>query len=132
MVEKLDGKVTYLENHCDIIMNKSINFKGGTCILIRKHIGCEIERTEMSADSRIISVICKMQDIKFHILNVYAHASDNSDREQLFEHELPYYLRHNTSNTFLGGDFNSVLSTNDVSTKDNSKISKALTKIIRE
>ena len=128
---KDDGKVDFLENHYDIIMNKSINLKGGTCILIKKHIGCEIERIEMSADSRITSAICKMQDRKIHILNIYAHASDNSEREYLFEHELPYYLRHNTSNTILGGDFNSVLSTNDVSTKDSNKISKALVKIIR-
>ena len=86
----------------------------------------------MSADLSIISDICKIQGEKLHLVNIYAHASDNSEREQLFEHELPYYIRHNTSNTFIGGDFNAVLSVNDVSTKDSSKISKALLKIVRD
>ena len=127
-----DGKVSYLENYYDVIMNKSINFKGGTCILIKKSTGCEIERVEMSADSRVISVIFKFLEKKIHVINIYADASDSSNREELFEQELPYYLRHNTSNTFLGGDFNSILSTNDVSTKDPTKISKSLLKIVRE
>ena len=129
---KVDGKLHYLEDYYHIIINKSINLKGGTCILVKKHIGCNIERVEMSADSRIISAICKIQDKKLHLVNIYAHASDNSEREQLFEHELPYYIRHNTSNTFIGGDFNAVLSVNDVSTEDSSKISKALLKIVRD
>ena len=127
-----DGKVAYLENHYSIIMNKSVNFKGGTCILIKKGSGCEIERVEMSADSRVISAICKIEDKKIHILNIYADANDSTNRETFFDQELPYYLRHNTSNTFLGGDFNSVLSTNDVSTKDPRKISKSLLKIVRQ
>ena len=61
-----DGKVTYLEKYYKVLMNKSINFKGGTCILIKSNIDCEIERVEMSADSRVISAICKMQDRKIH------------------------------------------------------------------
>ena len=55
-----DGKVKYLEKFYQVIMNKSINLKGGTCILIKRSLNYKIERTEMSADSRIISVICNI------------------------------------------------------------------------
>ena len=62
-----DGKVKYLENYYKILMNKSINFKGGTCILIKKNIDCDIERVEMSADSRVNSAICNIQDRKMYL-----------------------------------------------------------------
>ena len=127
-----DGKVKYLEKYYKILMNKSINFKGGTCILIKSNIDCEIERVEMSADSRVISAICKMQDRKIHLLNIYAPAGEKATREEFFENEIPYYIRHNTSNTFIGGDFNSVISSNDVSSSNTNSISKTLLKLLRD
>ena len=41
-------------------------------------------------------------------------------------------MRHNTTNTFLGGDFNCVLSTNDVSNNSSSLLSKTLLKLVRQ
>ena len=57
---KEDGKVTFLEKFYTIIMNKSVNMRGGTCIIIRKSFNCTVERIELSADSRITFVICKI------------------------------------------------------------------------
>ena len=41
-------------------------------------------------------------------------------------------MRHNTSNTLMGGDFNAVLSLNDISNKKPEYISKSLLKIVRQ
>ena len=60
-------KIYFLEKYCKIIMNKSINIKGGTCILIKRSLNCKIERIEMSADSRITSAICNLQNKKIHL-----------------------------------------------------------------
>ena len=129
-----DGKIDFLERFYYIIMNKSVNMRGGTCILIKRTLNCTIEMTELSADSRIISAICNIQNRKIHLLNVYAHSGSNfhTARENLFEQELPYYLRHNTSNALMGGDFNSVLSLNDISNRKSDHLSKSLLKIIRQ
>ena len=107
-----DGKIQFLERFYDIILNKSVNMRGGTCIIIRKSLNCTIERVELSADSRIISTICRIQDKKIQLLNIYELSGNNlhAEREKLFEKELPYYMRHNIPNTLMGGDFNSVLS----------------------
>ena len=115
-------------------MNKSVNLKGGTCILIKRSLNCNMERIEMSADSRIISVICNVQNKKIHLLNIYAPSGNNQhiNRETFFDQDLSYYMRHNTSNTFLGGDFNSVLSANDISTKNTNLISKTFLKLVRQ
>ena len=88
----------------------------------------------MSADSRIISTICKLQNKKIHLLNIYAPSGNNLQRmrEDFFEQDLPYYMRHNTSNTFLGGDFNSVISADDISNKTSNLISKTLLRVMRQ
>ena len=52
---KEDGKMDFLEKNYHVILNKSINIKGGTCILIRCSLSCQIEIIEKSADSRITS-----------------------------------------------------------------------------
>ena len=131
---KEDGKVEFLEKYYHVILNKSINLKGGTCILIKRTLNCEIERTEMSADSRIISTICKLQNKKIHLLNIYTPSGNNlhRTREDFFEQDLPYYMGHNTSNTFMGGDFNSVISANDISNKNSSLISKTFLRLMRQ
>ena len=72
-----DGKITFLERFYQVIMNKSINIKGGTCILIRKSLSYKIERVEMSADSRIISAIVNIQNKKINLLNIYAQSGNN-------------------------------------------------------
>ena len=88
----------------------------------------------MSADSRIISAICNLQNKKIHLFNIYAPSGNNlyRTREDFFDQELPYYMRHNTSNTFMGGDFNSVISANDISNKNSNLISKTFLKLVRQ
>ena len=53
----------------------------------------------------------------------------NSERENLFDTELIYYLRHSTNNTVMAGDWNCVLSERD-STSSNTPISKKLLELI--
>ena len=68
------------------------------------------------------------------MLNIYAQSGKNlyADREDFFDKEIPFYLRHNSSNTFMGGDFNAVLSLKDVSNNSPSHLSKTLLKLIRQ
>ena len=42
-----DGKIAFLERFYYVIMNKSINMRGGTCILIKRILNCTIEMTEL-------------------------------------------------------------------------------------
>ena len=43
-----DGKITFLERFYQVIMNKSINIKGGTCILIRKSLSYILSLARLS------------------------------------------------------------------------------------
>ena len=67
-----------------------------------------------------------------HLLNVYAYSGRqfNEERENLFRHELLYYLRNSLECTFIGGDWNCVLSARDT-TSNNFETSKALLDTIR-
>ena len=64
----------------------------------------------MSPDSRIISAICHLQGIRTQLINVYAHSGSNMSiaRDELFENDLMFFLRHNVMNCFMGGDWNCV------------------------
>ena len=55
---KDENKIKFLFDNYLVFLNKSINLKGGTMILIDKSIECNIVKVEMSPDSRILSVIC--------------------------------------------------------------------------
>ena len=99
------------EYHVEI--NYSIALKGGTAILINKRTPINIINVEKSANSRIMSVKIKLYDQMFNIVNVYANADSNKERDLLFTNELPYYLRNSMQCTILGGDFNCVLSERD-------------------
>ena len=121
-----------LDDFCHISINYAISSKGGTAILINRKVPFTIIREEKSADSRIISMRLKIYDQIIHIINVYAHSGNekNVDRENLFQNELIYYLRNSLHNTFIGGDWNCVLSERDT-TSDNFVISKALLNTVR-
>ena len=121
-----------LENFCYISMNNAICSKGGTAILVNRKLPFVILSEEKSADSRIISLKIKIHDKAIHLINVYAHSGNekNVERENLFRNELIYYLRNSLQNTFLGGDWNCVLSDRDT-TSDNIVFSKALLNTVR-
>ena len=111
-------------------INLAISHKGGTAILINRKSPIKLLTSEKSSDSRIISMKFKFYEEFFHIVNIYAHASNAKDREKMFNEDLIYYLRNNIQNSIIGGDFNCVLSQRDTST-GNANISKALLNTIR-
>ena len=127
-----DAVTRDLENFCHISLNYAICSKGGTAILINRNLPFVILNEEKSADSRIISLKMKIYDQVIHLVNVYAHSGKEktAERENLFRHELLYYLRNSLQNTFIGGDWNCILSDRDT-TSDNFVISKALLNTIR-
>ena len=86
-------------------LNNAICQKGGTAVLINRKIPFRLLSEEKSGDSRIISIKIKIYDQMLHLLNVYAHSGRqfNEQRENLFRHELLYYLRNSLECTFIGG-----------------------------
>ena len=114
---KDENKIKFLFDNYLVFLNKSINLKGGTMILIDKSIECNIVKVEMSPDSRILSVICTINGVKMQLINVYAHSGNNMNvaRDELFEKDLVYYLRHNIPVSYMSGDWNCILSDRDVS-----------------
>ena len=131
---KVDTKINFLYDKYHVFLNKTINLKGGTMILISKSIECKVNNAEMSPDSRILSVLCTIHGVRTHLINVYAHSGNsmNGARDELFERDLLYYLRHNITNTFMSGDWNCVLNDRDVSRPGAVQVSKVLTKLLRD
>ena len=121
-----------LKDFCYISLNNAICLKGGTAILINKRIPFKVLSEEKSADSRIISLKIKVYDQFIHLLNIYAHSGTqfNEERENLFKNEILYYLRNSLQCTFIGGDWNCVLSDRD-STSNHFSVSKALLNTVR-
>ncbi|XP_055623260.1 uncharacterized protein LOC129766695 [Toxorhynchites rutilus septentrionalis] len=104
-----------------IFFNKD-HMRRGTAIALKQHI--QVTNVERSLDSRLIAL--RVQDTT--ICNVYAPSgfSQRAVRENFFHETLPYYLRHNTTNTILAGDFNCVLRTCDSSSPNVSPALKAV------
>ena len=120
-----------LNDFCHVSLNLSICHKGGTGILICKSLPFEIINEEKSAESRIMSMKIKIYDQFIHLVNVYAHSgSRSSERDNLFKNDLIYYLRNCLQNTYIGGDWNCVLSERDKSS-DNTTISNTLLNTVR-
>ena len=112
-----------------VIINESINLKGGTAILIDKNNMCSsIHKIEKSSDSRITSVKFRIDNKYLHMLNVYAPSGSkfHQEREDLFKNQILYYLRNNLSNTILCGDFNCITSVKDKTKNGHCPVSKAL------
>ena len=115
--------------HFHVILNESLNLKGGTAILIDKcRINSKIVKIEKSSDSRITSVKLTVDEKKLHILNIYAPSGSkfHQDRENVFKYDILYYLRNNLSNTILCGDFNCITHIQDKSRNGTCPISKNL------
>ena len=98
--------------------------------MINKKLPFKILSSEKAANSRIISIKIKIYDQIYKIINIYAHAGDAKERESLITNELPYYVRNSLKYTFIGGDFNCVISERDTESKKAS-ISKSLLHFIR-
>ena len=120
-----------LNDFCYISINPAICHKGGTAILIDRRLPFHIFNEEKSADSRIISIKLKIYNQFLHIVNVYAHSGNRTaERDNLFNNELIYYLRNGLQNTYIGGDWNCILSERDTNS-DNMVISKSLLNMVR-
>ena len=120
-----------LNDFCYISINLAVCHKGGTAILINRKLPYHIYNEEKSSDSRIMSLKLKIYDQFIHIVNVYAHSGNRTlERDNLFNNELIYYLRNSLQNTYIGGDWNCILSERD-SNSDNIRVSKALLNMIR-
>ena len=120
-----------LNDFCHICINLAICLKGGTAIFIDRKLPFNILSEELSADSRIISLKLKLYNQILHIVNVYAHSGNRAtERDSLFNNDLIYYLRNNLQNTFIGGDWNCVLSERDKSS-ENVIVSKSLLNVVR-
>ena len=101
-----------LNEFCHVCLNPAICARGGTAILIDRKLSFNILNVEKSANSRVLSMKVKIYDKVIHLVNVYAHSGDKkkAEREELFSEELIYYLRNSLQNTYIGGDWNCVLS----------------------
>ena len=120
--------------HFDIVINESINLKGGTAVLIDKSMDCNILHIEKSPCSRITSVKVAIDSKRMHILNIYAPSGSkfHQEREEMFRNEILYYLRNNLSNTIICGDFNCILNKRDTSKSGACPISKSLTALVNK
>ena len=130
-IRDIDAIGNNLSDFCHISLNLAICHKGGTAILINKSLPFKVLSEEKSADSRIISMKLKIYNQFIHIVNVYAHSGNRTvERDNLFTNELVYYLRNSLQSTFIGGDWNCILSQRDTNS-DNIGVSKALLNTVR-
>lgn len=77
----------------------------GTAIALKQHI--KFSNVEKSLDGRLIAL--RIHDTT--LCNCYAPSGSNfrAERERFFNNTVSYYLRHDTPNTILAGDFNCVI-----------------------
>ena len=115
-----------------IVINYTVNIKGGTAMLFRRSLPIKITNTEKSADSRILSVRILYYNHELQLVNIYAPSGSNftREREELFQTDIIYYLRRQLNNTIIAGDWNCVISKRD-STSSNCHVSKSLTTTLR-
>ena len=65
-----------------IVINYTINIRGGTAILIKSSLPIKIVSVEKSVDSRILSVRILYYNQELQLLNVYAPSGTNFARER--------------------------------------------------
>lgn len=108
---KLISKIEYLNKFYHIIINKSIQLKGGTLILIDRQLPVSIGTVYFHPTSRICTVQITIFNVKLYIVNVYAPSGKQkeNERETFFTNKLTRQLITNTDNLVLAGDWNSVL-----------------------
>ena len=122
----------YLLNFYTVILNPTINIKGGTAIMYNKKLELEIVNMYLHPSSRITEVSIKYQKHAFDVICIYSHSGSNhnKDREEFFDQELLPLLQNSSMNLILGGDWNCILSDKDSSNPNNCNISKSLKSIV--
>ena len=71
------GKIEYLLQHYNTIINKSILLKGGTLILIDKKLPARVCRSYLHPTSRICTTVANIMGTKLYLVNVYAPSGKN-------------------------------------------------------
>lgn len=81
------------------------HMRRGTAIALKEYI--QFSNVERSLDGRLIAL--RINNVT--LCNAYAHSGTafRAERERFFNSTISYYLRHNTPNVILAGDFNCVL-----------------------
>ena len=105
------GKIEYLLQYYNVVLNASILLKGGTLILVDKKLPANICRTYTHPTSRICTAVVNIMGTNLYLVNLYAPSGKNKEqeRENLIQTELIYQLVANTDNIIMCGDWNSVL-----------------------
>ena len=126
------SKLKYLEKYYYIILNTSIQFKGGTLILIDRQLPIEISRVYLHPTSRMCTAYVSIFGFKLYLVNIYAPSGKQRkiEREAFFTNELIQQLVTNTDNLILMGDWNSVILKRDSTNIQNTSLSKSLKNII--
>ena len=124
--------IAYLDNFYTVILNPSINIKGGTAIMLNKKLDFEIGNIYLHPSSRMTKISIKYQKHSFDVICVYGHSgsSHNKEREEFFDKELLPLMQNTSMNMVLGGDWNCILSDKDSSNPNNSNLSKSLKSIV--
>lgn len=77
----------------------------GTAIALKDHI--QFSNVEKSLDGRLVAV--RVHDTTLCCIYAPSGAALRAQKERFFNTTVAYYLRHDTENVILAGDFNSVL-----------------------
>ena len=128
---KNQNNLEYLKKYCNILINYSNCHKGGTAILFNKCSNIDVLNSESDVNGYVISAKCKYSNSTIQLVNIYAPSGSNKKaiREELFQNELLYFLRNNTKNLVIGGDWNSITSKRDCSNQETDLVSPALTQL---
>ena len=76
------GKIEYLLQHYNVILNKSILLKGGTLILIDKRLPARVCRSYLHPTSRICTVVLNIMGTELYLVNLYAPSGKNKEQER--------------------------------------------------
>ena len=76
------GKIEYLLQHYNVVLNTSILQKGGTLILIDKRLPAKICRFYLHPTSRICTAVVNVMGTELYLVNVYAPSGKSKEQER--------------------------------------------------
>ena len=129
---KLLSSLDYLLNYYEIVLNPTINIKGGTAVMINKKLDARIISVYKDASSRICMIKVGIQGEEIDIMCVYAPsgAQSQSEREDFFETVMLPLMQNNVGRFIIGADWNCIISNKDSSEPKHSNFSNSLKQIV--
>ena len=117
-----------LNTNFDVYLNSPVLLKGGTGILLSNRLQYSVISEEKDAEGKILSLRICFGKCLLQFVSIYAPSGSTKKRERevFFDDELCYYLRGNTDNLVLGGDFNCIISSKDCSKHNTYLLSSSL------